>query len=423
LILENSIQPAKSSHNNSKASDDNSIGIDENNIKEAFEATAAYNCLECGKCTGICPVSLSGMDFSPRILVKKALLEFFDELWTDEGLWECLTCDLCRERCHSDVNLPEFIRRIRTESRKMGQEGLYTHNNVFSLVPRVQLKSGEKQKRLEWVAPDIKYHEKGDTLFFVGCAPYFQTIFKELEQDNTAIPQASLRLLNHLGIEPVLLESERCCGHDQFWTGDEDTFEKLMELNLEKFREAGVKKIITACPECYYMLNDTYRKYSDKFEFECVHLTELLADKLASGELKIPESANNFPEEIVSYHDPCRLGRLSSIYEPPRKLIEALPSLEFRELERNRGSSACCGVNSFINCNMNSKLWRQTKLLEAKASGASELLTSCPKCNIHLDCYVKNENVEPKIDIKIESLYVKLAEALGLMQSKDSDKS
>ena len=389
--------------------------IDKEGIREAFAVTGAYNCLECGKCTGICPVALLGAGFSPRLVVKKALLNFEEDLCADKDRWECLTCDLCRIRCRSDVNLPEFIRRLRYESLKIGNTYNISHNNVFNLISKLQLKAGDFQKRLAWVTPDIKYHQKGDTLFFVGCAPYFQSIFRNLNQDNLELPLASLKLLNAAGIEPVLLENERCCGHDSYWTGGQDTFERLLELNIDNFKNAGVKKIITACPEGHHMLKNVYPEYSDDFNFECVHITELLAEKIDSGELEIPDDPDIREYEVVSYHDPCRLGRFSGIFEAPRKIISAIPGLEFRELSRNRQSSTCCGVNSFVNCDMNSKLWRAEKLKDAESTGATTLLTSCPKCNIHLNCYVTNQYVEPKFDIKIDSLIVRLAKEINLM--------
>ena len=412
---------AEAATNSAKAGGEKEIegkgdsGTSKQNIKEAFDLTQAYYCLDCGKCTSICPVALIDPDFSPRLIVKSALLGFEDDLILQKNLWQCLTCDLCGARCHSDVNIPEFIRRVRLESIKVGNEFMCSHNNVFNLISRLQLSTGEQQQRLDWVPEDIKYQESGETLFFVGCAPYHQIVFEERTQDNLALPKASLRLLNHVGIEPVLLRNERCCGHDAYWTGDEKTFGKLVELNVKTFKEAGVKKIVTACPEGHYMFSKIYPEYADDFPFECVHITELMADKISDGELKIPEDTEIEPNRIVSYHDSCKLGRFMEVYDAPRKIIKALPGVKFRELARTKSSSGCCGVSGFINCDMNSRAWRQAKLQEASDTGAETLLTGCPKCAIHLNCYLENEHVEPKFDITVEPVIITLAKALNLM--------
>jgi Fe-S oxidoreductase len=423
LVIDDAIDDAEAGKvsQNDTSTDKNDKEISKNNIKKAFEETHAYNCLECGKCTGICPVALLDTGFSPRLIVKKALLEFESELCNDKDLWECLTCDLCRERCHSDVNLSELIRRLRLESIKLGNTAICSHNNVFSLISKIQVATGDAQNRLAWLPPDIKYHDKGDTLFFVGCAPYHEIVLKDQSQNNLALPIASMKILNAVGIEPVLLKNERCCGHDAFWTGDMELFEKLVDLNVSNFKKAGIKRIVTACPEGHYMFSKVYPDHSKDFDFECIHISELIAEEIEKGKLVIPDKENEKGTEIVTFHDSCKLGRFSGLYEPPRQIIEAIPDMELRELTHNRGSSTCCGVNSFINCDMNSKIWRQSKLQEAKDTGAATLLTSCPKCIIHLNCYISNEHVEPRFDIKVESLIVKFAEALNLMPSKPNN--
>lgn len=391
------------------------------NIREAFHRTHAYNCLECGKCTSICPVAVVDPGFSPRLLVKAAILEFEDDLVEKRSLWECLTCDLCGARCHSDVNLPEFIRSLRKECLKVGNTFLCSHNNVFQLISKLQIQTGEHQKRLEWVPADVKYHEEGDTLFFVGCAPYHHIIFEERNQDNLALPIASLKLLNHIGIEPVLLPNERCCGHDQYWSGHQETFEKLMNLNIEAFKNAGVKKIISACPEGHYMFSNIYPELADEFPFECVHITEILAEQLKHKKMKLPNMNSKTASKIVSYHDSCKLGRYMEVYDAPRQIINQLPGVEFRELEKNKSSSSCCGVSGFINCDMNSKIWRQAKLQEAANTGADTLLTGCPKCAIHLNCYLESEHVEPKFEIKVEPVIITLARAMNLLPQQNND--
>lgn len=392
--------------------------ISKKRIREAFEETHAYNCLECGKCSGICPVTLVNTGFSPRIVVKQALLEFEDELCADANIWECLNCGLCIVRCRSDVNLSEFIRRLRIESKKIDNEYLCTHNNVFKLIPRMQLKMGERQDRLSWLTDDIKYKTEGEVLFFVGCAPYHEVMFREKGQDNLALPLASLKLLNATGIEPVLLKGECCCGHDAYWSGEEKDFEALVQRNLEDFKKAGVKEIITACPEGHYMFSRVYPAYAGDYKFEARHITEVVAGMLESGRLKFPPDKEGVETDVVCYHDSCKLGRFSEIYEAPRKIIRAIPHVEFHELERNRGSSSCCGVSGFINCNMNSKQWRQAKLKETVDVGAGCLLTGCPKCAIHLNCYLESEHIEPKFQVTVKPLIVKMAEAMGLMEKK-----
>ena len=58
-------------------------------------------------------------------------------------------------------------------------------------------------------------------------------------------------------------------------------------------------------------------------------------------------------------------------------------------MKHNQKNSLCCGVSSWLNCNECSKALRYTRILEAKKV-ANKLYTSCPKCNIHLNCIKKD---------------------------------
>ncbi len=87
------------------------------------------------------------------------------------------------------------------------------------------------QNRLDWVLPELKVSDSGSTAYFVGCAPYFDIFFSGIEVETLSIARDSIRLLNFLDIEPVLLGQERCCGHDLLWTGDQENFEDLCRLN------------------------------------------------------------------------------------------------------------------------------------------------------------------------------------------------
>ena len=88
-----------------------------------------------------------------------------------------------------------------------------------------------KQNRLNWVNGDLKIAEKGEVLYFVGCAPFFDVFFSDLEVKTLDAAKSVVKLLNAVGVEPVLMPNERCCGHDLLWSGDRENFLKLAEHN------------------------------------------------------------------------------------------------------------------------------------------------------------------------------------------------
>ncbi len=383
------------------------------NIGEAFKKTKAYYCLECGKCTSACPVSISFGDFSPRLLVKKALLGFESDLLADKYIWDCLTCNLCNDVCNSDVHLPEFIRAVREEAIKHGNKGNASHCEVPHAIARLMTNPNLNQNRLGWLTKDMKTsQDKGEYLFWTGCTPYFKTIFSEFD-DATDIPKAAVLLLNHFGVEPVVLPNERCCGHDMLWLGQRNTFEELREQNKKSIEATKAEKIITPCAEGYYTLKNYYN-----LNAEVMHISQFLAEKIENNGIEFKKLKLG----KVTYHDPCRLGRFSGQYEAPRKIIEALPGVEFVEMEKNKHKSPCCGVSAWVNCDDFSREMRLGKLKMAKNTGAKTLVTTCPKCRIHLRCYTSNQHVKPQIKMDVEDITILAAKALGLIGRRRAKK-
>ena len=372
-------------------------------ISELIETTKTYYCLDCGVCTSSCPVSKVFPDFSPRQIIERSLYELED--LSDETIWSCLTCAQCSVRCPADINFPEFIRLMRGEAISQGFKGQATHNGMLQTISAIQT-GNIKQNRKFWVE-DGKISETGDIFFFVGCRPFFDVIFKDVNAGSIKGAQNILKILNSCGIEPVVSNDERCCGHDALWNGNEEKFKQLAQLNIDVIRASGAKKVVFSCPEGYDTVKNIYPQYFGELGFEPIHILDLLADKLIA---KIDEGTLKFKESkgTVTYHDPCRLGRLAGIYDAPRKLIEAIPGLKLKEMPRSRENGVCCGTTGWKNCSGTSAQIRMERLAEAKETGADKLVTACPKCQIHFQCTKSAFGLE----MEITDLYDLVADQL-----------
>jgi Fe-S oxidoreductase len=267
-----------------------------------------------------------------------------------------------------------------------------------------------KQRRLEWLSDGHRVSAESDVLFFVGCAPYFEPVFEDIDVDSLQPAKGSLKILNSLGIEPSVLEDEKCCGHDLLWTGDVAGFKALAEHNAAMIKKAGVKKIVFSCAECYRTFKEDYPKYVE-LDCELQHISELLSDRMDKDGLSLREV-----KKKATYHDPCRLGRHLGVYEAPRDVLKAIPGMELVEMSRNREGSLCCGTSAFTNCDLYSKQIRVERLLEAKSTGAEVLITSCPKCQIHFKCAMVSKGKEkgPDVEIPVMDWAEFVANALGV---------
>jgi len=381
-------------------------------IHDVLKRTKALYCQECGKCSSSCPITRLDPLYSPRLAVEKALMGLEDAVLTDKGLWSCLTCYLCRQRCPLDIEYDELIRTCRAKAAANGITGHCSHEGVLFSLSRLMARRETKQNRLDWVPQGAEVAKTGDVLYFVGCLPYFNVVFDDIGVKHIDIAQSMLRVLNAAGIKPVLLENERCCGHDLSFAGDLATFVKLAKMNLTAIKNSGVSKVVTTCPECYRTLKLDYAEYVSKPKFEVFHASEFLSDLIDSGKIKFEGKL----DKKVSYQDPCRLGRHMGVYDSPRKVITSIPGVELVEMERNREGALCCGVSAWMSCSRHSKQMQVERLTEARGTAADLLVTACPKCQIHLNCAMSERLPVKKEDVLIETcdLSVLVARAMNL---------
>jgi len=382
-------------------------------ISKAIRKTNVQYCLECGKCTGSCPISKVNNAYSPRRVVERFLLGFEDRMLSGTDLWTCLSCFLCSERCPSDVRFPEFVMACRRVASPEVMEELCAHRGISMALSRMMTNPKIRQDRMGWLPEGAEISRRGDLLYFVGCLPYLDVFFEDFNLQLSKIPQSVVKTLNRVGIKPAMLNNEKCCGHDLLWTGDLENFKRLAKINVVDFKETGAKRIVTACPECYRTLKKDYAELVGSFDFEVLHLSELLSELVDKGELK-------FDSELgikTVYHDPCRLGRHMGVYEPPRKVITSIPGIELVEMGRNRENAICCGVSSWMSCNKYSKEVQIDRLREVKATGADLLVTTCPKCQIHWKCVTSEKlPVSPEeVTMEMRDLSVLVAEAMHLV--------
>jgi heterodisulfide reductase subunit D len=328
-------------------------------------------------------------------MLERALMDFEGELIHDRELFSCLACYACSNLCPSDVDYPVFTQKIRNLASGQGEHGDCAHSGTLLSIMRLMSHPDIRQKRLDWL-DGCRTSEKGEVLYFVGCAPYFEPVFEDIEVSPVNIARNSIKILNALGIEPMLLPNERCCGHDLLWTGDVETFKKLAQLNAQMIKESGAKRIVFSCPEGYRTFKLDYPGYVD-LGCEVLHISELLAERIGQNGVKFKEIERN-----VTFHDPCRLGRHLGIYEPAREIMKAIPGLKLVEMEHSAGDSICCGTSAWTNCGSYSKRIREERLLEARATGAELLVTACPKCQIHFKCAMVDKGAEKGPDMKME---------------------
>ena len=380
-------------------------------LEDIIRNNGAAYCLECGKCSAVCPITRwETRDFaSPRRLVEKIVHGKIEEAFDSPLFWSCLTCKRCSELCPSDVNFSEFIRDARGLARENGSTGSCTHGDVIHTWGRIMTDPALQQNRLGWLQDDLRISQNSDTVFFVGCLPHYDSLFDHLDIEGVNIARAVVRLLNAMGISPQVLADERCCGHDQLWEGEWETYQKLGRLNIDLLKQTGAKQIVTACPECARTLGLDYPRFIGEHGMEVFHITQILSRAISEGTIEF-----NPPEkgQRVSFQDPCRLGRHLGIFDEPRALLE-VSGHSLVEMAHAKRASLCCGTSCWTACGQVNKNIQVERLKEAKETGADLLVTACVKCQIHLKCAQHDPILNDDIDIKIQDISTLMEERLS----------
>jgi len=365
-------------------------------------------CYQCGRCSGVC--QLSKVQKYPPSKIIQLILEGFEDKVLDSGiLWECLTCNSCLQNCPMDINFADIVRIARYLMRKRTKkdpDDIIAHKGIYTSISELmRLPFVNPEREMEWVPKECRISDRGNLMYYVGCLPFFKFEFQGLD----AIAVSTLKLLCGIEKEPiVVLNDEICCGHDLYWgQGKIEEFRDLARKNKANFEETGVSTIVTACAECYRTLKvdypELFKDFSEKYEIK--HMIEYIHENWKLGKIEFKKPNSNDLKERLTFHDPCRLSRFlpkeNNILEKTRDIFKEFQKLgyKFNEMVHNQENALCCGVSSWTGCNEKSKALRYKRMLEAKAAG-DIMLTSCPKCNIHLTCVQKDFEDLESVKIK-----------------------
>lgn len=349
-----------------------------------------FPCIQCGKCTGSCPISV----ISPYFNIRKLLYEILNSEGEDiaqkkEMLWDCSTCTTCVKRCPKEVDPADLIISMRSVLVEDGQVPPKIRDVLKSISIRGNPWNIGQEKRSEWAEGlEIKSIADAEILYYVGCTVAFDPRLQK-------IAKALAKTLAKAGINfGTLGNDEVCCGNEIRRMGDIWSFDALKEMNIEMFKQFPIKQIITTSPHCY----NTFKNEYTELDIEVKHYTQIIPDLIKKKKLSFSKKF----EKTVTYHDPCFLGRQNQIFDEPRDILKSIPSLNFVEMDRARERALCCeggGGRMWIEAFETMERTATIRVKEALDCGAEILATACPFCLLTLEDAVKSGELEDKIQI------------------------
>ncbi|ARX85146.1 MULTISPECIES: (Fe-S)-binding protein [Streptomyces] len=402
-------------------------------------------CTECGRCQSQCPAWNTGKPLSPKLLImslrdnahakapyllagggktmegeekasaeqladvpaaalaeaERPLIGTLEEngVIDPDVLWSCTTCGACVEQCPVDIEHIDHIVDMRRyqvmiESAFPSEAGTMLKNlekkgNPWGLA---------KKQRLEWlkevdfevpvVGKDIEDLTEVEYLYWVGCAG-------ALEDRAKKTTKAFAELLHMAGVKFAIMGGdEKCTGDSARRLGNEPLFQQLGAENVASLNMAfgeddedestkkpkTAKKIVATCPHCLNTLGNEYPQLGG--DYEVIHHTQLLQHLIDEGKL-IPVTP---VEGLITYHDPCYLGRHNKIYTPPREIMDKVPGLRQQEMHRHKERGFCCGAGG-------ARMWMEERIGkrintervdEALSLNPDIVSTACPFCLVML---------------------------------------
>jgi Fe-S oxidoreductase len=321
--------------------------------------------------------------------------------WSDrvvDAIYSCTTCGFCQYTCErTNVLKPtEIIRWMRSKAVEAGVGPLPSQQIIVQNLEAYDNPWGQpRARRTNWTRGLVfhikdlsKKEEKAEVLFYPGCTyAYDPRITKHIQ--DTAI------LMHEAGVDfGILGNAEKCCGSTAFNLGYVNVLEKYGEDNIKTFNGLGIKKIVTPCSGCYNTIGNVYAQLAE-CTFTVEHSVVMLAELVKENKLKPTHPI----KAVVTYHDPCHLGRHGHIFDAPREILEAIPGITLVEMNRIREYSFCCGGGGGARTGKLefAQATAQKRVQEAEDTGAALLVTACPFCEQNFLDYIDTAETSLKL--------------------------
>ena len=379
-----------------------------------------YSCTQCGRCSSHCPATMSGKELAPRQLLlnlRDYLYEHENEVLAlpaaggdgaeaanvgenvvgerlihDEVLWACTSCRACEEACPVMI---EYVDKIVDMRRHLVQEesrfpaeltrtfkGMETQSNPWGI---------DAMTRDAWAEglgiPTIADKPDAEYLYYVGCAGSF-------DDRNKRTTQALAKILKKAGVDFAILGKEELCnGETARRIGNEYLFQSMAQACAEVINGYNVKKILTNCPHCFNTLKNEFPDFGG--HYEVIHATEFVKKLIAEGKVEFKLNGS----QAITYHDSCYLGRYNDIFDAPRDILQLIPGVELREMERSRRFGMCCGAGG-------GRMWMEEepdkrvnirRVEQALETSPDVVAVACPYCMTMVDDGLKAKGVEEKV--------------------------
>jgi Fe-S oxidoreductase len=365
-------------------------------ISERFGGENLKACLTCGECISRCFLTDGYPEMNPRKFIRKLLMGRSQELADSEFIWACTLCGRCTTECPKGISMDVIVRSVRGLAHVQGkgpkrlEEGL---EKITEVGNNLGMDSEEFVDTIQWLAEEAAEEIEGvdeediQVPFDKEGAEY---LYVPNPREFTSTPHMSgvyLKFFLASGVDWTMSSKVYDISNWAYYMGDEELNMLVVKNMVAEARRLGVRYLLST--ECGHgfkiMRKDAERMIGEPLGFEVISIVQLAHKLFSNGLLKLKKGSI---DAVVTYHDPCNVGRKLGIYDPPRELLKHV-SREFVELWPNRQYSICCGGGGSVAQNTDMGIKRletaKSKRDQILRSQADILCTSCQNCLAQLN--------------------------------------
>jgi len=384
--------------------------------KEAFlagmtadMATYLESCIHCGMCSEACHFFIATGDpkYTPifkleplKKVYRRELspLRLFNRIttrdisvqdladWKELAYDSCTQCGRCSLLCPMGIHIQSMIQVVRNGLAAAGmapaelQAVSDEQKDKGSILGAGADKLREVVERVRAKGIDVPLDkDKADVLVLSSALDFLK--------DETMLA-ATAKVINKLGVNWTIRSDGFESANFGALSGDRVAQKRISKRVIDAAIACGAKKMIVAeCGHAYPVLRwEAATLYGKELPFEILSVSEYLGQELTAGRLKVKKAGNGASH--VTFHDPCKLGRMGGSFDEARDVLRAL-GVKLTEMESHGRTNLCCGGGGGVSMLKSAQPLRQKafelKREEVERTGAPTVVTACNTCMQNLE--------------------------------------
>lgn len=321
--------------------------------KENAQTSIAEQCIGCGICREDCML-LQEIDEDPAAIALRGP--------TMDEAYACFLCNQCEAVCPLNLSPGRMFAERREEAVQSGEIDIEEFRYMFPDRPLNIMGMFRRQNKVDY--QDLNQRTPGKVGFFPGCTmmTYASGMTRKVYQTLAET-------------YPDLVFMPDCCAKPFYQLGMEDRGEKYRTRLKSKINDLGIKLLVTACPSCYYELQEVLAAQG----VEIVTVYEALKGSF--------QSRKDLEAKRVkcTIHDSCP-DRLEGIFGQQVRAALRDASYEVVEMPHSLDTSFCCGSGgqvSHFRPDFAEEVVKR-RLQEAQDTKAEILVAYCLNCVLNL---------------------------------------